>query len=136
MGNGGWYGTSEEWRRIEAPIRSLDPELERFAALHSLAVTRNHKDWPERSLVWGSDVRCLIQLYLDDVETLGINLWICASEDRSRDRYWMQEFLCKGVPIDDVAPCISEFLATTKARLDHWRTHPEMLEFAVNIAKE
>ena len=27
MGNGGWYGTDEEWKRIEAPVKLLDSEL-------------------------------------------------------------------------------------------------------------
>ncbi len=135
MGNGGWYGSVEEWRRIEAPIKSLDPELERFATLHSIPITRNHKDWPERSIVWDNGVRCLIQLYLNDVETLGVNLWICASQDRGRDRYWKREFLCKGASVEVVAPCFSEFLSTAKSKLDHWSSHPDMLEFATKIAK-
>ena len=98
MGNGGWYGTAEQWRRIEVPIKSLDAEFERFAALHGLPISRNHKDWPDRSLAWGESVRCLIQLYLDQEETLGVNLWICASQDRGDSRYWKQEFLCKATP--------------------------------------
>jgi hypothetical protein len=135
MGNGGWYGTKEEWQRIEAPIKSLDPELERFAALHSLAITRNGRDWPDRSMVWGDDVRCLIQLYLDDAETLGINLWICASQDRDRDRYWRREFLCKGAPVEDVTTRLGELLDTAKTRLDRWSSRPEELEFVTRIAR-
>jgi hypothetical protein len=60
VGNGGWYGTNEEWNRIEAPLKLLDSELDRFARKHRLRVTKNLEDWPERSLVWGNDVRCLI----------------------------------------------------------------------------
>ncbi len=128
MANGGWYGTKEEWQHIEAPIKSLDPELEHFAALHSLSISRNYKDWPDRSIIWGSDVRCLVQLYLDDAETLGINLWICASQDRGHDRYWKQEFLCKGASIADIAPRLPGFLDTAKAKLDYRSSHPEQLE--------
>jgi hypothetical protein len=135
MGNGGWHGTEEEWQRIEAPIKSLDGELERFVAVHSLSIARNHKDWPERSVVWDNGTSCLIQLYLNDVETLCINLWICASQDRGRDRYWKQEFLCKGVPTEEIAARLSELLNTAKVRLDYWSAHPELLEFATNIAK-
>ncbi len=50
MGNGGWYGSEEEWSRIEVPLTHLDTELDRFARKHGLAVTRNAKDWSERSL--------------------------------------------------------------------------------------
>lgn len=135
MGNGGWYGTKEEWQRIEAPIRALDLELERFAGLHGLSITRNHKDWPDRSMVWDTDTRCLIQLYLSDAEALGINLWICASQDRGRDRYWKQEFLCKAADIGELAPQLPELLDTAKAKLDEWAAHPERLEFGAKIAK-
>jgi hypothetical protein len=135
MGNGGWYGTQEEWRRIEGPIRTLDLELERFASLHGLSIARNHKDWPDRSMVWDTGARCLIQLYLADAETLGINLWICASQDRGRDRYWKQEFLCREADIGDLAPQLPELLNTAKAKLDEWAAHPEQLEFGTKIAK-
>jgi hypothetical protein len=135
MVNGGWYGTKEEWQRMEAPIEALDPELQRFAALHSLSIERNHKDWPGRSMVWDNGVRCLIQLYLDDAESFGIDLWICASQDRGRNRYWKQEFLCKGAPSDNIERRLPELLATAKARLDDWSSHPEQLEFATEIAR-
>lgn len=135
MGNGGWYGTQEEWQRIEAPIKTLDPELERFANLHELSITRNHKDWPDRSIVWDTGTRCLIQLYLADAETLDINLWICASQDRGRDRYWKREFLCEGATIGDVTHQLPELLNVAKAKLDEWAADPRQLEFATKIAK-
>lgn len=134
MANGGWHESEEEWRRREAPIKSLDAEVERFASLHSLSIIRNQKDWPGRSMVWDNGLRCLIQCYLDDVETLGINLWICASQDRGRERYWKQEFLCKGASIEDVTPRISELLGIAKNKLDEWSAHPEQLELATEFA--
>ena len=88
MANGGWYGTKEEWDRIEAPLKLLDPELERFARKYELLVTKNHKDWPERSVRWGDDIGCLIQLYLVDETKLTLNLWICTFQDRGDARYW------------------------------------------------
>jgi hypothetical protein len=77
----------------------------------------------------------LIQLYLADAETLGINLWICASQDRGSDRYWKQEFLCKAAEISDVAPHLPELLNTAKTKLNEWAADPEHLEFATKIAK-
>lgn len=135
MANGGWYGSDEEWQRAEAPIKSLDPELERFANLHSLKISRNHKDWPDRSMVWDDRVRCSIQFYLDDVETLGVNLWNCASQDRGGDRYWKQEFLFKGKLFYDVAPQIVEFLDVARSKLDHWNLYPDQLDFATKVAR-
>lgn len=86
-------------------------------------------------MVWDNGVRCLIQLYLDNADTLGVNLWICASQDRGRDRYWKKEFLWKGASAEDVAPSFSEFLSTAKTKLDQWSSHPDQLEFATKIAK-
>jgi hypothetical protein len=46
MANGGWYGTDEEWQRLEGPLLGIDPVLEQFALEHGVAVTKNHKDSP------------------------------------------------------------------------------------------
>src|SRR5262245_38129200 len=135
MGNGGSSRTDEGWLRIEEPIKLLDPDLQRFATLHFLPITRNLGDWPERSMVWDNGVRCLIQVYLNDADGLGINFWICASQDRGRDRYWKQEFLCKGASVDNIAPRLSEFLRIAKSKLDHWSSPPDQLEFGTRIAK-
>ena len=52
MANEGWHGTQEEWGRIERPLLELDPVIDDFAKRARLAVTKNLKDWPERSLRW------------------------------------------------------------------------------------
>lgn len=62
MANGGWYDSKEEWQRIEAPLLEVDSIFEVFAAENGLAVSKNHKDWPERSIEWGQGVRCLRRL--------------------------------------------------------------------------
>src|SRR5580698_8569922 len=97
MANGGWYGTEEEWNHIEAPIAAIDADLEEFSRKHGIAITKNLKDWPERSLSWNvGDVRCLIQVYLKSEKMLTLNFWICASQDRGSDRYWKREMLKDG----------------------------------------
>ncbi len=50
MANGGWYGTPEEWKRIERPLLDLDPAIAEFARKIGLTVSKNPKDEPERSL--------------------------------------------------------------------------------------
>ena len=54
MANGGWYGTKEEWQRIEKPLLEIDSIVDDFANELSLSVSKNHKDWPERSIEWGN----------------------------------------------------------------------------------
>jgi hypothetical protein len=134
MGNGGWYGTDEEWRRIEAPLKLLDPELDRFGRKHGLAITKNLKDWPERSIVWGMDVRCLMQMVLVDQSALTLNLWICASQDRDGSRYWRNETPRKEEQASEMAADLFDLLEAAKRKLDHWSAHPEVLEFATKLA--
>src|ERR1700722_9853481 len=101
MANGGWYGTKEEWNRIEAPLLEIDPIVSDFAEKFGLTVRKNNKDWPERSLVWGDGVHCLIQIYLVDQKLLTFNLWLCVSQDRENKRYWKQEFSIKEKTMND-----------------------------------
>src|SRR5918995_6000947 len=108
MANGGWHGTDEEWKRIEAPLKSFDVELGRFVSKHGLVVTKNPKDWPERSIVWGSDVRCLIQVFLVDQAELTLNFWICASQDRDGSRFWKNEMLRTEVQASELARDLSD----------------------------
>jgi hypothetical protein len=135
MANGGWYGTKEEWDRIEGPIKSLDPMFEQFARKHDLVVTKNLKEWPERSIRWGNNVRCLMQAFLVDKTSLAVNFWICAYEDRGEGRYWKQEMLRQTVQASDLQNEGEKLLETGKRRLDHWSANPEELELATKLAK-
>jgi hypothetical protein len=134
MANGGWYGTAEEWSRIEAPLKALDPDLDRFASKYGLNVIKNHKHWPERSLVWEDDVRCLMQIYLVDQSLLTLNLWICAFQDRNGNRYWKNEMLRQEVQLPTMARDLVPALETGKRKLGLWSAHPEELEFATKLA--
>lgn len=134
MANGGWYGTREEWERLEAPLLELDPVIYSFANEHSLALSKNHKEWPERSLAWGQSPSCLMQLYLADPETLKWHLWLCCTEDRGRDRFWRQERIIDGQQIAAFAPRILGLLKEGYRRLEEWRAAPDQLEFTTRIA--
>jgi hypothetical protein len=135
MANGGWCGTDEEWRRIEAPLKLLDPELDQFAREHGLTVTKNLKDWPERSVVWGADVRCMIQVFLVDQTALTLSLWICASQDRDGSRFWKNEMPREEKQASEMAADLFDLLEAGKRKLDYWSAHPEVLEFATNLGR-
>jgi hypothetical protein len=111
----------------------LDWEIDRFAKKYGLIVTKNLKDWPERSLAWASDVHCPMQVYLADQESLTLNVWICASQDRGRKRYWKREFLLHEAAVSDVNKSLFETLESGKRQLDIWSAHPEEFEFATEI---
>jgi hypothetical protein len=113
----------------------MDPELKRFIRKYRLKLTKNAKEWPSRSLSWGPDVRCGIQIFLVDQATLTFNFWLCAIQDRTDERFWKQEYLRKEVHAAEIAESLSELLETGKRKLDHWSAHPDELEFATKIMR-
>jgi hypothetical protein len=135
MANGGWYGTAEEWARIEAPLLAADPVIGRFAAEFGLPVGKNHKDWPDRSIAWGDKVRCLIQLYLADMEALTFNLWLCASEDRGDKRYWKREMPVLKQPLPEFIDALPTLLRSGRSKLELWSADPSDFEFAVDLSQ-
>lgn len=133
MGNGGWYGTEEEWKRIEAPLRALDPAITQFAEKYGLIVTKNHKGNPERSISWGTWVDCLIQVYLVDQQKPTFNVWICASQDRDKRRYWKRETLAANATSLDLQDSLLELFERGKRTVDLWCTQPDTFEFATEV---
>ena len=119
MANGGWYGTKEEWDRLEAPLLVLDDTLREFAVTNDCDFSKNHKSHPERSLSWGRSTRCLIQIFLVEEANLAFNFWICASEDRALKRFWKQELLKEKVPISEINRNLPALLQTAKQKLDY-----------------
>jgi hypothetical protein len=119
----GFYGPKNEWDRMEAPLLRIDQVLEVFASVHGLQFSRNYHDWPERSLVWEtSSIRKLIQIFLSNEKELTFTVWICASEDRDRQRFWKQKSLKVGVAIEDIVSTLEDLLTEAKDILDSWNT--------------
>jgi len=128
----GFHGTDEAWSRLEAPLLRLDSPLEAFAREHGLSLGRNYHNWPERSLKWGAPINRLIQVYLDDEQTLTWNVWLCASEDRGAARYWRRAFLRQGVPIEEIERDLPVLLGEALARVNSWS--PEHFEFGTSLS--
>lgn len=133
MANGGWYGTEDEWAQLEAPLIKLDPIIDAFAVATGLTVSKNLKDWPERSMRWGSDISCLIQIYLADKATLTWNIWLCCSRDVQGERFLRKEFLVEKKPITAFQDELSTLLKVGHERLSDWCKHPETLVFATKL---
>jgi len=127
----GFHGTKADWERVEAPLRALDNKLESFSKRHGIALSRNGRNWPDRSLVWGSPVRRLIQIFLADEEGLTYNVWICASEDRDNKRYWKQELLRSAVAVTEIEAELTDLLERGRALLESWDS--DSLEFATTV---
>ena len=133
LANGGYWQTEADWQRVEAPLRRLDPVLDAFAGEHHLGITRNLKDWPERSVVWGESIRLLIQVYLTDPQQLTFNIWLCASRDRGDKRYWKHEMPVRGLPVEAFENDFASLLREAKAKLESWSEAD--FEFATPVAR-
>lgn len=131
MANGGWCGTKEEWARLESPLIEVDPIIHSFATEFGLEVTKNFKDEPERSIIWGGDIRRLIQLYLVDKKQLIFNLWLCASQDRNGSRYWKQETPIKAQTISSFKGSLPMLLRNSRSLLESW--DEDNLEFVTEV---
>jgi hypothetical protein len=135
MANGGWYGTRDEWDRIEKPLIEVDSILDEFSRDFALHIEKNERDWPSRAFVWANgDVRCLIQLYLADQADLTFNLWLCASLDQNGKRYWKQEMTIKQEPVGQFKAELASYLQQGYQQLQDWSATPANLEYATDLA--
>jgi len=133
MANGGWYGTREEWERIEKSLLDVESTIEEFVEEFSLNMSKNHKGWPEWSIVWGKEVRCLIQLYLADKNLLTFNLWLCAYEDRGSKRYWKQETPIKQKQVSEFRDNLASQLRAGRKQLLDWSDNKDQLELSTKL---
>ncbi len=134
MANGGWHGSHREWQRLEAPLRSIDPVLEEFAHAHGLELTKNRKEIPERSVRWGDNPSCLIQVYLEHDYAPSWNLWRCCSIDRGDSRYWREDTPLRNEPIEAFRETLAALLNDSYVLLEQWKAAPEQLEFATKLS--
>ncbi len=65
-------GSREEWDRLEAPLKALDPYFADFARGHSCGTRTNYHSWPMREFTWetGDGLKRSIDVHLDDKENL------------------------------------------------------------------
>jgi hypothetical protein len=120
----GFDGSAAEWKRLEAPLRSVDWRLRVFALRHMLPLSKNGRgghEWPERSFRWGKPVSRLIQLYLKDPGSLSHSLWICATQDRDGMRYAKQATLRENVSIEEIAADLTALLREALETVRGWR---------------
>jgi hypothetical protein len=127
----GFYGSQNEWEELEAPLKKLDALLEAYALAEGMTLSKNHRNWPERSLRWGEDVVRLMQLYLDDEKTKTYSFWICAHQDRGGERLWKHAFLKQGVPSSEIDASLSRLLEEGRVILASWSL--EDLDFATHL---
>src|SRR5688572_24646106 len=116
----GFYGSTDDWERMEAPLRAIDDVVAAFAERHRATISRNSHSWPERSVRWGTGIERLIQIYLADETKLLFHVWLCASEDRPKGRFWKNRFLVKERSIQEIVASLNQLLEEGKKELDAW----------------
>jgi hypothetical protein len=128
----GHHGPKEEWDRLEAPLKTLDAEIEAFAKSHGLELSSNYHNWPERSLTKDDGVRRTIQIFLNEDE-LTFSVGIYASQDRGLDRYMKKEFITKDASLQQLSSNLKSWLEQGYKTVIAWKV--EDLPFAVTFPK-
>ena len=118
----GFHGPTEEWQRMEGPLRTIDDLLDAFAERHGMTVTRNDHNWPERSLRWGEAPHRSIHISLADEQNLLFGVGICAWEDRSKGRFWKTRTLIESRSLEELRPQLNELLEKAKNEVERWRS--------------
>ena len=110
----GFHGPKEEWERMEAPYRRIDPVIDAFARRHGLQVVRNYRD-ADRSLRFNDDLSRA--LWVNATDKYGIKetyeVSIIAHQDRET-RYLKAARVGDPVGIDDLERVLER--ATTIVR--------------------
>jgi hypothetical protein len=78
------------------------------------------RNWPARSLEWGSDTRQLIQIYLDSERTPLYNVWVCAYQDRDNKRFLKRQSLATGATIEEVLGTLAQRLDQGRDMVSSW----------------
>jgi len=118
----GYHGTPEGWEHLERPLKRLDSVLDEFASRHQLVLTRNERNWPDRSFHWGDRPAILIQVFLESETGPSYTMWVSASDDRSRAEYWKHRTLIKATSIDVLERQLPELLEAAYVVATEWVT--------------
>jgi len=135
MANGGWYGTQDEWESAEQPLPILDPIFEQFATAHLFELSKNAKDWPERSLHKEMPLNSLLQVFRAELEADAWNVWAVCSQDRGDERFWKQSMIARGITSNQLSASLNALLEEGLDYLAHWNAHPQDLEFATKLTR-
>lgn len=123
----GFYGSQEEWERMVAPLRQLDPDLNSFATAQDLEVVHNYHNMPNRLVKWSRDgIQRLIQISLDGQDKILFAL--SAYKDESGKRFGKRWPATMDIPLQEfksnLGPLMTEAYerleAVSEADLEYW----------------
>jgi hypothetical protein len=123
----GFMGPREEWDRMEAPYRRIDPILDAFAERHGLVVIRNYRD-ADRSMRFNDELSRAIWVNSSDKhgEKGTYDVSVLAHQDRP-ERFIKGEHVTANVPIADLDAVLERAVAIVRAwsASDLERAYPE-----------
>jgi hypothetical protein len=78
-------------KELENYLIPLDSMFEDFARHHKLKLSKNSKDWPERSFSWvDGKLNKLMQIYLESESKNTFLIWGCVTRSKLFKRYWFK----------------------------------------------
>lgn len=117
----GFQGPSE-WERVEAPLRTLDPLLEKFARNRGIVIERNDHDWPARRLDWtsGGLRRTIDVSLLDEEGEPEYGVWAAAWTDEEGRRFGRSERLLDQASGEELETALPDLLQAARRKAESW----------------
>jgi hypothetical protein len=116
----GYYGSIEEWQKMEAPLLEIDALLAEFALRSNMQVIKNYHNWPQRELQSAKDGlhRTIHILVADKPETyhMAIGAW----QDKDNERYVANKWLRKWVSWSEIQDNLHQLLEEGVKTLESW----------------
>ncbi len=116
----GFHGEQKDWEQLEKPLKRLDSILEKFTSAHRLVLTKNERNWPDRTIQWGDHPKVIIQVFLESEKESTYTMWVSASDERSRSEYWKHKTLLKSAPIDVLEQQLQDLLKKAHTTAIEW----------------
>ncbi len=116
----GFIGSNEEWDRLEAPLREIDPIVTAFADRHGMVIEYNYHNWPNRHLVWGDSLRRAIQIVRSTGEPPLYSVHLAASEWRTDGHFVKQSVVAKGLDLAALKTGLERRLEKALSEVSSW----------------
>lgn len=116
----GYYGSIEDWPKMEAPLLEIDDLLSQFAAERNMQLVKNYHNWPRRELEWVRDgVHRAIHIFAAD-RAGTYHLAVVAWEDKNDIRYGADKWLKKWVAWPEIRDNLDQLLEEALMTLESW----------------
>jgi hypothetical protein len=113
-------GKKDEWDRCERVLLILDSAICEFGNAKGMVIDENYHNWPDRTLRWHDDIERSISIGLDDEKRIDYRIWVCASEDRGTEMYWVHDYIKRGITAEDLELHINDYIKLAYKKVSAW----------------